>query len=58
MPRMRLFYWRNEMSAFDPKKYQVAEEKADKFLDKIKGLGFTALILIGAALLVIGFALV
>lgn len=43
---------------FDPKRYQVAEEKADNFLDKLKGYGFTALILAGVALAVLGLIFV
>ena len=45
------------MSAFDPKKYQQIEEKADGFLDKVKGSGFTALILVSAALIILGLIL-
>lgn len=44
--------------AFDPKQYQVVEEKADSFLDKLKGSGFTALIIVGVALVVLGLIFV
>lgn len=53
MPPRAAFLLEREM-AIDPKQYQVAEEKADRFLDKLKSSGFTALILGGAALLILG----
>lgn len=56
MPPRAAFLLEREM-AIDPKQYQVAEEKADKFLDKLKSSGFTALILVAGALVILGLML-
>lgn len=38
----------------DPKRMQPIEEEADKLMDKLKALGFTALVLTGAVLTLLG----
>lgn len=38
----------------DPKRYEAVEEKADSLMDKLKASGFTAVILAGIALIVLG----